>query len=181
MVQAGDLPQKDDNVVNVEEEQYLNLIRKIIKYGNERIDRTKVGTLSLFGEQMRFSLSDGRIPLLTTKRVFFRGVVEELVWFIKGCTDSIYLQERDVHIWDGNGSKEFLEKRGLGHREVGDLGPVYGFQWRHMGATYVDKHYDYRGKGLDQLQRVIDTIKSDPHSDSIILSAWNPVGISHRH
>ena len=81
-----------------------------------------------------------------------------------------------VHIWDANGSKEFLESRGLGHREEGDLGPVYGFQWRHFGAEYVDMHSDYSGQGVDQLARVIHTIKTNPNDRRIIMSAWNPVG-----
>mmetsp|Transcript_36137 Transcript_36137/g.84462 ORF Transcript_36137/g.84462 Transcript_36137/m.84462 type:complete len:113 (-) Transcript_36137:618-956(-) len=96
---------------------------------------------------MRFSLRDDALPLLTTKRTFWRGVAEELLWFLRGCTDANELAAKNIHIWDGNGSKEFLEKMGLGHREAGDLGPVYGFQWRHFGAEYTDMHADYRGKG----------------------------------
>lgn len=96
---------------------------------------------------MRFSLRDNTLPLLTTKRTFWRGVAEELLWFISGNTNANTLAEKDIHIWDGNGSREFLDQRGLSHREVGDLGPVYGFQWRHFGAEYVDMHTDYTGKG----------------------------------
>lgn len=125
---------------------------------------------------MRFSLKNDTLPLLTTKRVFWRGVVEELLWFIAGSTNGLLLRDKDVHIWDGNGSKEFLEKRGLGHRQEGDLGPVYGFQWRHFGAEYKDCHTDYKGKGVDQLQQVIKTIKENPTDRRIILSAWNPAG-----
>lgn len=86
------------------------------------------------------------------------------------------LSSQGVGIWDGNGSKEFLEKVGLGHRREGDLGPVYGFQWRHFGAEYTDADGDYKDKGVDQLQRVIDTIKNNPTDRRIILSAWNPKG-----
>ena len=82
----------------------------------------------------------------------------------------------DVHIWDANGSRDFLDSRGLAHRESGDLGPVYGFQWRHFGAEYVDMHTDYSGQGVDQLAKVIETIKSSPNDRRIIMSAWNPVG-----
>lgn len=82
----------------------------------------------------------------------------------------------DVHIWDANGSRDFLDSRGLAHREEGDLGPVYGFQWRHFGAEYVDMHSDYTAQGVDQLAKVIETIKSNPDDRRIIMSAWNPVG-----
>ena len=98
------------------------------------------------------------------------------MWFIQGRTDSGLLSERGVKIWDGNGSKEFLEKRGLGHRREGDLGPVYGFQWRHFGAKYVDCDTDYSGQGVDQLAECIRKIKEDPSDRRIILSAWNPAG-----
>merc|ERR1719198_2373377 len=125
---------------------------------------------------MRFNLRKS-FPLLTTKRVFWRGVVEELLWFIKGDTNAQNLSDKGVKIWDGNGSKEFLEKRGLGHREEGDLGPVYGFQWRHFGAKYVDMHTDYTGQGVDQLAQVIETLKKNPQDRRIIMSAWNPADL----
>lgn len=121
---------------NTEEKQYLKLIDHIIREGNRKGDRTGVGTLSVFGEQMKFNLRNGRFPLLTTKRVFWRGLAEELFWFMRGSTDARELSEKGVTIWDGNGSREFLDKRGLHHREEMDLGPVYGFQWRHFGADY---------------------------------------------
>ena len=158
------------------EQQYLALIRDILCTGVQRGDRTGTGTLSKFGVQMRFSLRDGVLPLLTTKRVFWRGVAEELLWFVSGNTSAAALQEKGVHIWDGNGSREFLDKSGLGHREEGDLGPVYGFQWRHFGAEYTDMHADYTGKGVDQLQAVVDKIRTNPTDRRIILSAWNPAG-----
>lgn len=113
---------------NKEEQQYLDIVRDILDHGVLRGDRTGTGTLSKFGVQMRFNLRNNVFPLLTTKRVFWRGVAEELVWFVRGCTNGNLLAEKDIHIWDGNGSREFLDSRGLGHREVGDLGPVYGFQ-----------------------------------------------------
>jgi thymidylate synthase len=108
-----------------------------------RGDRTGTGTLSKFGVSARWSLRGGVFPLLTTKRVFWRGVAEELLWFIAGCTNARVLADKGVRIWDGNGSRAFLDKSGLGHREEGDLGPVYGFQWRHFGAAYRDMHADY--------------------------------------
>lgn len=125
---------------------------------------------------MRYSLRDS-FPLLTTKRVFWRGVAQELIWFVQGRTNANELADKGIHIWDGNGSREFLDKSGLGHREVGDLGPVYGFQWRHFGATYKTMHDDYTGQGVDQLADCIDKIKNDPTNRRIIMSAWNPAAL----
>ena len=159
-----------------EEHQYLELIRNIIDHGNTKGDRTGVGTRSMFGAQMRFSLRDEQFPLLTTKRVFWRGVAEELLWFIRGCTSAKALSDKNVHIWDANGSRQFLDKLGHTDREEGDLGPVYGFQWRHFGAEYTTMHADYTGKGQDQLAKVIETIKTNPDDRRIIMSAWNPAG-----
>lgn len=162
-----------------EELQYLNLVADVIRDGHQRQDRTGTGTRALFAPQhtLTFSLRNHTLPLLTTKRVFFRGVLEELLWFISGKTDANLLAQRNVHIWDGNGSAEFLKKRGLGHRREGDLGPVYGFQWRHFGAQYVDADTDYTGKGVDQLAQVIEQIKTNPTDRRILLSAWNPVDL----
>lgn len=160
-----------------EELQYLNLVGKIIKEGNEVSDRTGVGTFSLFGAQMRFSLRDNTIPLLTTKRVFWRAVVHELLWFIGGSTNAKILQEKGVHIWDGNSTREFLDKSGFHDREEGDLGPVYGFQWRHCGAEYKTCHDDYSGQGVDQLAEVINKIKTNPQDRRIIMCSWNVVDI----
>ena len=161
-----------------DELQYLNLIRTVLDTGESRPDRTGTGTISLFAPpSLRFSLANSTLPLITTKRTFLRGIIEELLWFIKGQTDSTLLSAKGVKIWDGNGSKEFLEKRGLGHRRAGDLGPVYGFQWRHFGADYVDADTDYSGKGVDQLRDVIRKIKEDPTDRRIIMSAWNPAGL----
>eukprot|EP00795_Rhopilema_esculentum_P011307 gene11307-21497_t len=165
---------------NHDEHQYLNLIKHVLSHGKKKNDRTGnvfgTGTISVFGTQMRFSLREN-FPLLTTKRVFWRGVAEELLWFIKGSTNAKELSEKGVHIWDANGSKEFLEGRGLGHREEGDLGPVYGFQWRHFGAEYSDMHANYKNKGIDQLAEVIKLIKNNPDDRRIIMSAWNPVDL----
>jgi len=159
-----------------EEYQYLDAIREIIEKGITMDDRTGVGTRSMFGKQMRFHLQKS-FPLLTTKRVFWRGVVEELLWFVKGDTNGKHLSDKGIKIWDGNGSREFLDKRGLSHREEGDLGPVYGFQWRHFGAKYVDMHTDYTGQGVDQLAECIRKIKEDPTDRRILLSAWNPADL----
>jgi dihydrofolate reductase/thymidylate synthase len=160
-----------------EEYQYLDLIQKIIEEGYTGDDRTGVGTVSTFGTSMRFDLKKS-FPLLTTKRVFWRGIVEELLWFIKGDTNANHLSDKGIKIWDGNGSREFLDKRGLSHREQGDLGPVYGFQWRYFGAKYVDMHTDYTGQGVDQLADCIRKIKEDPTDRRILLSAWNPADLN---
>jgi len=166
------------NLENTDEQQYLDHIKKILENGHKKIDRTKIGTLSLFGVQMRYNLKDGVFPLLTTKRVFWRGVVEELLWFIKGSTNSKELSEKDVKIWDANSTRSYLDSIGLINREEGDLGPVYGFQWRHYGAEYVDMHTNYTEKGIDQLQKVIDTIKTNPDDRRMLMVAWNPCDIS---
>uniref|UniRef100_A0A0D3HU53 Bifunctional dihydrofolate reductase-thymidylate synthase n=3 Tax=Oryza TaxID=4527 RepID=A0A0D3HU53_9ORYZ len=159
-----------------EEYQYLNLVQDIIRNGAKKNDRTGTGTVSKFGCQMRFNLRRN-FPLLTTKRVFWRGVLEELLWFISGSTNAKVLQEKGIHIWDGNASRQYLDSIGLTQREEGDLGPVYGFQWRHFGAEYTDMHADYVGKGFDQLMDVIDKIKNNPDDRRIILSAWNPTDL----
>lgn len=164
-------------LANPEEHQYLELTRRIMATGALRTDRTGIGTKSIFGASMRFSLRDGRFPLLTTKRVFWRGVAEELLWFINGGTDSTKLSSKNVKIWDGNGSREFLDLKGLNNRRVGDLGPIYGFQWRHFGAAYCDCDADYTGQGVDQLRRLISHIMSQPMSRRHILTAWNPSDI----
>lgn len=160
-----------------EEYQYLDQIQQILSNGAKKDDRTGTGTLSIFGMQSRYSLRNNTIPLLTTKRVFWRGVVEELLWFIRGSTNAKELAQTGVHIWDANGKREFLDSLGLTNREEGDLGPVYGFQWRHFGAEYKTMHTDYSGKGIDQLKNVIDKIKNNPNDRRIIMSAWNPTDL----
>jgi thymidylate synthase len=158
------------------EEQYLNLIRDILENGHLHEGRNG-NTLSLFGNSMRFSLKDGTLPLLTTKKVAWKTCFKELIWFIQGKTDNTTLQEQNVKIWNGNSTREFLDSRGLVNNEVNDLGPVYGHQWRHFNAEYKDCHTDYTGKGVDQLQYIIDNLKSEEGRKSrrLIMSAWNPL------
>lgn len=160
--------------MNEGETQYLRLVQRIVQNGEARSDRTGTGTRSIFGNTQRFSLVDGKVPLLTTKKVFWRGVVEELLWMISGSTDAKKLSAKGVKIWDGNSSREFLDSIGFTERSVGDIGPAYGFQWRHFGAQYVDCSTDYSGQGVDQLANCVHMIKNDPTSRRIILSAWNP-------
>ncbi|KXS13375.1 thymidylate synthase [Gonapodya prolifera JEL478] len=163
---------------NAEEQQYLDLVRLVLSQGETRADRTGVGTLSIFAPpSLRFRLAGNRFPLLTSKRVFFRGVAEELFWFLRGSTDASLLSARGVRIWDSNGSRAFLDGRGLKHYREGELGPVYGFQWRHFGAEYVGPDADYTGKGVDQLRQVVDAVTRRPTDRRIIMSAWNPADL----
>ncbi|KAJ2900861.1 Thymidylate synthase [Coemansia aciculifera] len=164
-------------MTNSEESQYLDLVRHILSSGELRDDRTGTGTLAVFAPpQLRFNLADDVFPLLTTKRVFWRGVVEELLWFIRGQTDAHILSDRGVHIWDGNGSRAFLDSRGLSAYREGDLGPVYGFQWRHFGAAYESADSPPAG-GVDQLADVIRKIRETPTDRRIIMTAWNPADL----
>ncbi len=132
--------------------QYLDLLRNVLEQGARKTDRTGTGTLSLFGQQMRFDLAQG-FPVMTTKQLFMKGVIHELLWFISGNTNIGYLKERGVRIWD-----EWAD-------ENGDLGPVYGAQWRRWKG--------YGGETIDQISRVVDQIKTDPNSRRHVISAWN--------
>ena len=167
---------QQDKYINHDEKQYLDLMKKIL-YKNNIKDSRNSKVISQFGEKMVFDLRNG-FPLLTTKRMPFKTILRELLWFIRGSTSNKELNEKNVHIWDGNSSKEFMQSRGLNYVE-GELGPVYGFQWRRFGAQYNDKNKDYlKEDGVDQLEEVIHLIKNDPTSRRIILSAWNPVDLS---
>jgi len=159
------------------EEEYLNLIRKILREGDKRGDRTGVGTISLFGCRMEFDISE-RLPVLTTKKVLWDKVIGELLWIISGSTRVEDLHAMNIHFWDANCSREFLDRRGLKDYREGDLGPVYGFQWRHWGAEYKGCDADYTGKGTDQLQDVVNLLKQDPNSRRILLNAWNAGNLS---
>lgn len=156
-----------------EEHQYLGIVCECIEEGVRQNDRTGTGTLALFGKTMRYSLEDGTLPLLTTKTVPFRVVLEELLFFVRGKTDNKILKAKNVHIWDGNSTREFMQKNNI-DREEDDLGPVYGFQWRHYGASYKTCADDYSGEGIDQLADVIEAIRNNPASRRHIVIAWNP-------
>jgi thymidylate synthase len=158
-----------------EEQQYLDLIRTIIEQGSDEKGRN--GNVRVhIGASMRFSLKDNKIPFLTTKRLAWKTCLKELFWFIKGDTNNKHLKEQNVHIWDDNGSRDFLDSRGLTHLEEDDLGPVYGHQWRHFNAGYTNCHEDYAGTGVDQLAEVIKALKDPDQRTSrrLIVSAWNP-------
>ena len=184
-----------------EEYQYLNIIENIIENGvweEGRNGKTK----SIFGNSMRFSLKDGKIPILTTKKTAWKTCLKELLWFIRGETDNKLLKEQGVHIWDANGSREFLDSRGLTDYEVDELGAIYGRQWRNFNGTYItqknekilkkasdmlsviehdepnicQKLQQTRKKGVDQLQQIIDALKDPKQRTSrrLIMTAWNP-------
>ena len=160
---------------NEEEQQYLDLLYKIGMQGIKRGDRTGTGTLSTFAEVQKFNLRE-TFPILTTKRIFFKAVFEELMLYLRGQTDNKILQEKNIRIWDGNTSREFLDKRKLYSYEEGDMGETYGFNFRHFGGEYLGCQHTYeKGKvGFDQLQNALDLIKNNPESRRIIITLWNP-------
>ena len=158
-----------------EENQYLNLLDDILKTHNKQEGRNG-NTLSIFGSTMHFTLEHNKIPIMTTKKVAWKTCLRELLWFIKGDTNNKLLKEQNVHIWDENGSRKFLDGRGLTNFIEDDLGPIYGFQWRHYNAKYNDCTSNYTNKGIDQLKEVIECLK-DPekrNSRRMIITAWNP-------
>ena len=161
-----------------EEQQYLNLIKNILDNGTWEEGRNGK-TKSIFGNMMRFSLKDGKIPILTTKKTAWKTCLKELLWFIRGDTDNKLLQEQGVHIWDGNTTREFLDSRGLTDYREGLIGPGYGFQWRHFGGDYDSSTAGVKeggSSGVDQLQQIIDALKDPAQRTSrrLIMSAWNP-------
>lgn len=136
--------------------QYLDLLQHVRENGTVKSDRTGTGTQSVFGYQMRFDLNAG-FPLVTTKKIHFKSVVHELLWFLKGDTNTQYLRENGVRIWD-----EWADNQG-------NLGPVYGYQWRSWPTP--------NGQHIDQIQQVVDQLKTNPNSRRIIVSAWNPADL----
>jgi thymidylate synthase len=142
--------------MNLEEQRYLDLLAEVLERGARKSDRTGTGTLSLFGRQLRFELDPG-FPLLTTKKLHLKSIVYELLWFLRGDTNVRWLQERGVSIWD-----EWAD-------EAGELGPVYGYQWRHWRAP--------DGREIDQIANVIQSLRQKPDSRRHIVSAWNPADV----
>ena len=158
-----------------EEEQYINLIRDILSEGTVECGRNG-NTKCVFGAAMHFSLDNGAIPILTTKRVAWKTCLKELLWFIRGDTNNAHLQEQGVTIWNGNASREFLDSRGLANLRENDLGPVYGHQWRHFNAKYTNCDENYDSQGVDQLDYIIKCLKDPAQRTSrrMVMSAWNP-------
>jgi len=165
--------------------KYQELMQEILDDGIQKENRTGIDTISIFGTRIKLNLQDG-FPILTTKRVFWRGVVEELLFFLRGETDTKKLEDKGIGIWKNNTSRKFLHANGLLYPE-GEMGPGYGFQWRNFGGRYttlvwnddsghriisreIDKGFD----GVDQLQQVVDRIQSHPDCRRHIVSAWNP-------
>lgn len=153
------------------EAAYLDLLARALDAPKKR-DRTGTGTHALFGAQMRFDLQAG-FPLLTTKKMHLKSIIHELLWFLSGDTNVRYLQERGVRIWNEWADAKTCAQFG---RKAGDLGPIYGHQWRNFGASY--KNGAYQNDGLDQMQGVIDAIKTNPDSRRLIVSGWNPLEVN---
>ena len=161
VVEINKYKNRDKNSSDKHEEyQYLNLLQDILNEGFTEKGRNGF-TKCIYGAAMHFSLENGKIPILTTKKTAHKTCLKELLWFVKGQTDNKILNEQKVHIWDGNSTPEFMESRGISHYREGDLGSLYGFQWRHWNASYEGCDADYTNKGVDQLQNVINTLK-DP-------------------
>ncbi|MBD3202896.1 thymidylate synthase [Candidatus Woesearchaeota archaeon] len=161
--------------------QYLEIVKQILKNGKDKKDRTGTGTIAVAGVKFEHDMAEG-FPLITTKKVPLRLVSSELEFFIKGISDKKWLQERNNHIWDEWCSPDVVayahdketKKKMMKERE---LGPVYGWQWRNFGAEYISYDKEKKGKGVDQLKNVIDTLRKNPENRRLIVSAWNPVDI----
>src|SRR3989338_4522171 len=157
---------------------YLDIIKKVLDQGSKKMSRPGIECSTIAGMIFEHEMSEG-YPLLTTKKMPFRLIATELEFFIKGITDKQWLLERNNHIWDewanpkkahyghdAESKKRMLEER--------DLGPIYGFQWRHFNASYIDYKTDYTGQGVDQLKNLINTLKTNPTDRRMIVNAWNP-------
>jgi thymidylate synthase len=161
--------------MNIQEQNYLKLLSNILDTGSVRTDRTGVGTKGIFGTQLKFSLEDNVVPCLTTKKIYIKGVIEELLFFLRGETNTKKLEAQGVNIWQGNTSRQFLDKKGLINLPEGDMGKGYGFQWRKFGEVKTKNNYI---QGIDQLANVIHKLKTNPTDRRIIISAWNPQQLS---
>lgn len=152
---------------------YLDLLKYVLKNGS--IIETRNGkTISSFGLFLKFT-DIQKLPLLTTKKIYVKGVIEELLWFLKGSTNAKLLQDKNVHIWDGNSSREYLDNNGFSNYKEGELGPIYGWQWRTFGKKYNEKGDE---NGIDQIKYVITELMKDNHSRRAVLSGWNPLQLS---
>lgn len=171
------------SIIKHPEKQYLDLVKHILEYGYKEKGRNG-NVLTHIGGAMRFPLyeQDTRsknynkpiMPLMTTKRLAWKTCLKELLWFMRGETDNGLLKEQGVKIWNDNGTREFLDSRGLERYKEDDLGPIYGHQWRHFNAPYHTSKFNYKGMGVDQLNKVVGDLKFHKNSRRIIMSAWNP-------
>lgn len=161
---------------------YLDIVRNILEKGERKANRTGVDTIAIAGAMFEHDMAKG-FPMLTTKKVPFKSVASELEFFISGLTDKKWLQDRSNHIWDEWASPKYAP---YGHDDASkkkmleerDLGPIYGFQWRHFNAEYQNYNTDYSGQGVDQLKKLVEKLKTDPSDRRMIVSAWNPSKIS---
>lgn len=160
--------------VNHDEKKFQNLFREIMQQPNSTPNRTGICTKSIFGYEQTFDISSGCLPTSTIRSAPIKHIFEELMWYLRGSTDAKELMAKNIHVWDGNTTREFLDNVGLSHYEVGDIGPTYGFAFRYYGAEYKGCDYDYTGQGFDQLREVIRLIKEDPTSRRIIINLYNP-------
>lgn len=158
---------------NREEEDYLNLLREVLEKGKIKQGRNG-NTYSLFGKTLTFDLRKG-FPLLTTKQMFLRGIIEELLFFLRGDTDSTKLEEKNISIWKGNTNREFLDTHNFKERKEGLMGPMYGYQWRNFNSRYDEKTGKPANQGFDQLKNLIDRIKKDKESRRHLMTDFNPL------
>jgi dihydrofolate reductase/thymidylate synthase len=159
-------------VIQKEEQQYLDLLEKILTKNNFHTSRNS-NTWSVFGKTLKFDLSK-HFPLLTTKKMFTFGIFEELLFFLRGQTDSNILSKKGVHIWEGNTSREFLDSVGLHHYKPGDIGGIYSHCLKYYGAEYKGMDHDYTGQGIDQIEKCIQLLMTDPYSRRILMTTYNP-------
>lgn len=158
-----------------EEWQYLNIMKNILEKGSIKDPRNQIcNVTSIFGEKMVFDLSNNTLPILTTKQVYIKTLFEELMFFLKGDTNNKHLKDKNVKIWNGNTNKEFLEANNITHLKEDDLGPMYGFQWRHFNAEYNGCDYDYKEKGFDQLEFLVNGLIKNRSSRRLLMTTYNP-------
>ena len=175
VVECNKYKNRDMSTERHDEYQYLNLLKDLLEDG--KLEEGRNGkTIRGVGAAMHFSLENGKIPILTTKKTAWKTGTRELLWFIKGQTDNKILTDQGVGIWKGNTTAEFLEKCGLDYEPGREIGPMYGYQARYYGAKYTGCETDYSGKGIDQLQKVIDDLKNPETRNSRrhVVSVWNP-------
>lgn len=162
---------KLENIIYKDEYNYLNLLKNILISGDHRNTRNSE-TLSVFGKHLSFNLIN-KLPILTTKKIFIRGIIEELIWFLKGSTNSKELENKKINIWQGNSNKNFINSMNLPYNE-GDIGPMYGFNWNFFGAEYKGCEQNYEDSGYNQIKYCLDLLENDPNSRRIIMTTFDP-------